>query len=69
MGSFLFESTVQSYDVSFPGENQQMTQLIPVNLSAIRVKKMDFPSPGSFCFASHSDFWKSRRNLRNYKTV
>lgn len=35
--------------------------MCPVNVSAVRLKKMDFTSPGQFSFAFHTE-QKSRMN-------
>lgn len=40
-----------------------------MNITAERVKKFGFPSHDSFCFASHSDFWESRWNLKSFKNT
>lgn len=43
------------------GENQVVTYMCPVNVSAVRLKKMDFTSPGQFSFACRTE-QKSRTN-------
>lgn len=59
--SFLFKSIVQYDNVDFPGDNQLVTHMFSVNISAGRQKKIDFTVPSSFCFVCHTDVRKSRR--------